>query len=296
MKLLKKLDDYDIIIVVREALMTRSLFFEKQFRKSRAVLVYDFDDSIWLSNVSAANRLFSRMKNPSKTSRIISMAHTVIAGNEYLAAYASRWNKAIINIPTTVDTADFAPGQKTMKDKGTIVIGWTGSVTTIPHFQFIEPVLLKLKMKYGKRLSFIVIGKDSYTNPSLDIEGIAWSLAKEKEELSRFDIGIMPLPDDEWTRGKCGFKGLMCMSMGIPVVMSPVGVNKDIIQDGENGFLAVTEAEWIEKLSLLIDSEDLRREMGMRGRETVVRKYSAGAWRQVYLELFRTLSTKDAEK
>jgi glycosyltransferase involved in cell wall biosynthesis len=123
----------------------------------------------------------------------------------------------------------------------------------------------------------------------LDIQVIKWNLNTEIDDLSEIDIGIMPLPDDEWSKGKCGFKGLQYMAMEIPTVMSAVGVNKEIIEDGSNGFLASTENEWIEKLSLLIESKELRNKFGVNGRKTVVEKYSVYSQKQRYLDDFSEL-------
>lgn len=131
-----------------------------------------------------------------------------------------------------------------------------------------------------------MIGVEGYNRSDLNIRSMAWNATSEVEDIHYFDIGIMPLPDDEWTRGKCGMKGLQYMAAGIPTIMSPVGVNEEIIQDGVNGFLASTEAEWIDKLTTLIDSVDLRERIGMNGRKTVEEKYSVKANASLYLELF----------
>jgi glycosyltransferase involved in cell wall biosynthesis len=152
-----------------------------------------------------------------------------------------------------------------------------------------ENFLVRLKEKYGDKIYFKLIGDEAYENAQLGLKGMAWNLATEIEDLSEFDIGIMPLPDDEWAKGKCGFKGLQYMAMEIPAVMSPVGVNTDIVEDGENGFLATTDDEWIEKISLLIDSEELRRKYGAEGRRTVVEKYSVESQKERYLEFFNEL-------
>ncbi|MCX6270208.1 MAG: glycosyltransferase [Bacteroidetes bacterium] len=291
-KVLKVKDHYDLIIIAREALMTRSTYFERHLRRSRAAFVFDFDDSIWLSNVSAANRYFHWLKNPGKTSSIISMSDLVIAGNQYLEKYASEFNSKVVVIPTCVDTDEFRPTNHPSSENIPVVIGWTGSITTIPHLGYIESALLSVKEKYGDRIRYLVVGDENYMNSRLDIKGLPWSLDTEKQLLSRFDIGIMPLPDNKWTRGKCGFKGLLCMAMGIPVIMSPVGVNSEIITDGVNGFLAEDHRQWVEKLSLLIESSSLRKQLGARGRETVVEHYSVNAWKNKYLELFSALTGK----
>ncbi|HCA82297.1 MAG TPA: glycosyl transferase family 1, partial [Flavobacteriales bacterium] len=166
-----------------------------------------------------------------------------------------------------------------------VVIGWSGSLTTIKHFRIAVPVLKKLREHYGDRIRFKVIGHAGFSEEELGIRGTAWSSERELEELQEIDIGIMPLPDDEWSKGKCGLKGLVYMSIGIPSVMSPVGVNTQIIRHGENGFLAGTEAEWFEILSLLIESPELRKQIGSSGRQTVVENYSVLANRENYLNI-----------
>jgi glycosyltransferase involved in cell wall biosynthesis len=290
LKSLTSLKNYALIFVAREALMTHSVFFERRYSHSKSGLIFDFDDSIWLSNVSSANRFFHWMKNPSKTPRLISMASQVVAGNQYLADYAHQWNDKVIVIPTALDTEIYKPVRAGKSNSGVLTIGWTGSITTIPHFEYIVPVLIKIKDKYQEKVRFEVVGDPDYYHAGLNIIGRAWSPEEEKEVLSTFDIGIMPLPDDEWTRGKCGFKGLLCMSMGIPVIMSPVGVNKDIIEDGINGYLAGDMDQWFQKLCSLIDSEDLRRAFALTGRKTVETKYSVDVWKGKYIEIFKKLS------
>lgn len=285
---LKRADDYDIIFVQREAFMTGTTFFERKFAKSKAKLVFDFDDSIWLQNVSDANKRLNFLKNPQKTSRIISLADHVIAGNDYLADYARQFNPNVSIIPTTIDTDAYRPlDQKFSRDE--VVIGWSGSITTIQHFNHAIPVLLRVKEKYGDHIRIHVIGDPNYKNDELGVQGIAWNSATEIADLMQMDIGIMPLPDDEWAKGKCGLKGLQYMALGIPTMMSPVGVNGVIIQDGENGFLAATEDEWFEKLCRLIDDANLRKSVGDAGMKTVEEKYSVKANKASYLNLFDRL-------
>jgi glycosyltransferase involved in cell wall biosynthesis len=287
LKEVKSANQYDIIFIQRECFMIGSSFFEKKFAKSKAKIIYDFDDSIWLSNVSEANKKFAWLKSPHKTSEIISLAHLIIAGNEYLKRYSLNYNKNTIVIPTTIDTEEYKKKEKTMSDK--VVIGWSGSITTIQHFEYSLNILKKLNIKYPNKLEFRVIGDADYVNEELGIKGLGWNKETEIDDLSQFDIGIMPLPDDEWAKGKCGLKGLQYMALEIPTVMSPVGVNTEIIQDGENGFLAATEQDWIEKLSLLIESPELREKIGKAGRKTVVEKYSVEANKQKYLEAFNSV-------
>jgi glycosyltransferase involved in cell wall biosynthesis len=160
------------------------------------------------------------------------------------------------------------------------------------HFEYAIPFLRKINEKYGNDITFKVIGDSSYQNEELNIVGISWNEADEIKELSGFDIGIMPLPDDEWAKGKCGLKGLQYMALEIPTIMSPVGVNTEIIQDGVNGFLAVDIDEWVEKLSLLIESLALREKLGKAARKTVLEKYSFESQKQNYLNCFEELIKK----
>ncbi len=281
-----KANKFDIIFINREALLLGSTYFERQFRKSKAKLVYDFDDSIWMGDTSDANKKLRWLKYPGKISRIISICDMIFAGNKYLANYASYYNSNIKIVPTTIDTEEYKRSPTSKYQEGKICIGWTGSITTIKHFEFAVPILRKLKEKYGDRLEIKVIGDKEYVNPELGIKGQGWNKENEINELSSFDIGIMPLPDDEWSKGKCGLKGLQYMALEIPAIMSAVGVNSEIIQDGVNGFLATKEDEWIEKISRLIDDSTLRKKMGIEARKTVVEKYSQISEKGNYVKYF----------
>lgn len=279
---------YDVVFIQREAFMTGSIFFEKRFKKTGAKIVFDFDDSIWLQNVSEANRLFAFLKNASKTSRLIEMSDVVIAGNEYLAQYARQFNQNVEIVPTTIDTNEYKP-LRNADPSAKITIGWSGSITTIQHFKFSLPFLAKIKEKYGDRVAIKVIGDGNYVNDALGIKGLPWKKETELSDLNSFDIGIMPLPDDEWAKGKCGLKGLQYMALEIPTIMSPVGVNTTIIHDGGNGFLAATDEDWINKASMLIDDSELRMKMGKAGRQTVIDHYSIDSQKENYLRIIRNL-------
>jgi glycosyltransferase involved in cell wall biosynthesis len=280
---------YDIILVQREAFMTYTTFFERQFSKSKAKLVYDFDDSLWLLDTSEANQKWEWMKSPNKTSRIISLSDLVFAGNNYLANYAKQFNTNVVVIPTTIDTALFKR-QSNYQENEKVTIGWSGSHTTIKHFESAIPFLRRLKEKYQNNICFKLMGDPAYSNAELDIIGIPWSNENEVAILESFDIGIMPLPQDEWVKGKCGLKGLSYMSLEVPTIMSAVGVNPEIIRDGVNGFLANDENEWFEKLSLLIDDFELRKKIGKAGRLTVLERYSVDSQKYNYLQQFNNLT------
>ena len=276
-------NDYDIVFVQREAIMIGSSYFEKRIRRSKAKHVFDFDDSIWLMDTSDGNKKYEWLKNPEKTVRNIRYADMVFAGNAYLANYARSCNAYVKIIPTTIDT-DFHKPLPKNNDK--LIIGWIGSHTTIKHFEYALDFLTSIKKKYPQ-VEIRVVGDADYINEALNIKGIAWSFNTEVEMINSFSIGIMPLPDDEWAKGKCGLKGLSYMACEVPTIMSPVGVNTEIIQHGKNGFLASTTDEWISCLSQLIESLELRESMGKAGRQTVLEKYSVLSQQQNYLNAFK---------
>lgn len=280
-------NDFDIIFIFREALMTRSIANEQQMRKSRAKLVFDFDDAIWLANVSDANRRWNWMKDAGKTPKLIGLCDLVLAGNQYLADYSKPYNKNVVVLPTTIDTEEYQPAARNVN--GPVTIGWSGSITTIQHFKYALPALQELKQRFGERVNYRVIGDGTFREPSLGIEGMPWRKDTEVADLNAIDIGIMPLPDDEWARGKCGLKGLQYMALAIPTLMSPVGVNGDIIADGVNGFLANSTSDWVEKIARLVEDADLRQRMGAEARRTVEERYSLKAWQDRYLHLMNEL-------
>jgi len=289
---LQKASRYDMVFVQRECFMLGTAFFERRMSK-KTKLIFDFDDAIWLHSVSEGNKNLAFLKDSEKTSKIIQSASLVFAGNEYLADYAKNFNDKVVVIPTTVDTNRFRKIQKTKHNN--ICIGWSGSFTTIEHFETALEALYIIKEKYGEGVYFKMISDKNYQNDRLNVKTIPWTSKDEIEQLSEFDIGLMPLPNDEWTKGKCGLKGLSYMSMGIATVMSGVGVNNQIIKDGVNGFLANSLEEWVEKLSILIENAELREKFGLEGRKTVLEEYSYESQKEKYLFYFNELTRKNNE-
>lgn len=282
-----RVNRFDIILVYREAQFLGNTFFEKRFAKSKAKLVFDFDDAIWLNDTSEGNSNLKWLKNPGKINDIVTMADLTICGNSFLANHAKKYNTNTIIIPTTIDTKKYTSTKIKNSDK--ICIGWTGSITTIKHFQEALAFLKILKQKYQDKISFKVIVDVDFEVPELNLKSTIWTKESEIEELDKIDIGIMPLPDDNWSKGKCGFKGIQYMAMEKPAVMSPVGVNVDIIKHGENGFLAGSTNEWVTILSELIESENLRKKIGYAGRNTIVEKYSVAAQQKALYLAFENL-------
>lgn len=275
----------DVFFVFREMLPVGPPLLECAFSRLRVPMVYDFDDAIFLPSVSEANRRFQWLKSPpEKVGRICSYADHVTVGNEHLREYASRFSKSVTVIPTTIDTDLYRPKDSTAI-RGIPKIGWSGSPTTAAHLKTILPALRNLARTLPFRLA--VVGSAGFEADGVDIESKGWSAVTEINDIRSFDIGVMPLPDDAWAKGKCGLKALQYMALGVPTIASPVGVNTDIIEDGVNGFLASTPSEWVEKLSRLIADKELRRVFAHNARMTVERRFSGRSQAPRILQVLR---------
>ncbi|MEW6008507.1 MAG: glycosyltransferase family 4 protein [Candidatus Omnitrophota bacterium] len=277
---------YDIIFIHREAFPIGPAIFEYIFATSKKPIIYDFDDAIFLPNISKSNSFMERFKMPNKISKIIRISKAVIAGNEYLGKFALKYNQNVSIIPTPINTDAYKPKFSETSRDSEVVIGWIGTPTTVCFVYSLEGVFRRVLLKYPN-VKFKIIGGE-FSIPGLDkVMNENWTLREEADLLGSFDIGVMPMPDNEWTRGKCGFKVIIYMSMGIPAVCSPVGMNKEIIQDGVNGFLADSQEDWLEKLSALIEDRQLRENIGRAGRHSAEEKYSVKVNAPKFFELIQ---------
>ena len=233
--------------------------------------------------------IFRMAKWRRKVGTICRWAYKVSCGNEYLCNYASLFNKRVVYNPTTIDTENLHrclsnPGPDQASNR--IRIGWTGSHSTLKYLDEIQPVLHKILQEYPS-VEFVVIADRP---PSLDVgprlKFVPWNSKTEIDDLLQFDIGIMPLPDDQWTKGKCGFKALQYMALELPAVVSHVGVNSRIINHGVNGFLCHSPEEWEIALKKLIEDSNLRKKMGTNRRKTVIENYSVLSNSANFLSLF----------
>lgn len=283
--LLFRLRKADYIFIHREVSQVGPPIFELIISKVlRRKYIYDFDDAIWLPNYSETNARFHRLKAYWKVNYCMKWASIVVAGNEYLANYARQFNKNVQIIPTTIDTENH---HNVMSDHSQIkpIIGWTGTHTTMQYLNELIPILKKLETEFD--FTFLVISNEKPEYNLKSLEYIKWQKDTEISDLARINIGVMPLKNDIWAEGKCGFKGLQYMALGMVAVMSPVGVNSSIIRDGDNGFLAETPEEWEEKLKLLLKNVVLRENLGIAGKETVEMRFSVNANKERYLQLFQ---------
>ena len=248
-------------------------------------IIYDFDDAIWMSNVSDVNSKFDFVKSYYKVKYIIKWADLVTVGNSFLGDYAKQFNNNVKILPSTVDMINIHNQTHEFNASDKLIIGLTGSHTTASKYlPLMENVLKDLMEKFP--LKFVVI---SNQKPSFDIpnlEYIKWNSRTEIDDLIQFDVGIMPLGDNDWEKGKCSFKAIQYMALGIPTVLSPKGNNIEVVSDGIDGLFACSEEEWKSKLTQLIVNPDLRRQIGKNGQKTIKEKYSLESKSMLYKQIF----------
>lgn len=271
---LMSIRQYDLVLLYREAIPIGPLFVERWIHRLGIPIVYDFDDAIFLPTVSPANRAFSFLKNPKRVAKILRLSDEVSVGNEFLAGYARRFNDRVTVIPTAVDTNKFTPRHERLPATGRkLVIGWIGSPTTFQYLETLKDVLAEVAARHPFTLKVSGAGRP-VVFPGVDVQEVPWSMADEVSLFNTCDIGVYPLTDDDWSRGKCGFKAIQCMACGVPVVASAVGVNREIIDDGANSYLAATRDEWVARLTRLLSDAALRERMAVAGRRTIEERYS----------------------
>lgn len=257
---------HDVTLLQRE-LVSTLLTLEPWTRRPR---VLDVDDAVWL-NGTRAHRNFARLA---------SMCQGVLAGNAYIAEAVGRWNARVEVLPTAVDTERFVPLDPADgdADHGPI-IGWSGLYAGSMYLRSIDGALARVLEKHPSARLRVV--SDAWPGlrlvPRERIEFIRWSPANEVPTIQQMSVGLMPIDDSEWSKGKCSYKMLLYMACGVPVVVSPYGMNGEVLAQGEIGFGAATEDEWVDKIGSLLSDAGARRAMGVAGRRVVEDHYSLRA-------------------
>ncbi len=261
---LQQLDDFDAVVVQKGVLPGLYAGFERKIA-ARKPLVFDFDDAIWLPR-QGGSPVLRALHRERSVQAILRCSRAVMAGNQYLADYARRFNSNVTVVPSTIDLTQYSTTPP-LHHSTILSIGWIGSRTTLPYLKPLRPVFEQLQIVPR------VIASGDTGALGFKVEFRPWRLETELQELRQIGIGIAPLPDTPWERGKCGVKLLQYMACGIPIVASPVGVHREIIRHGENGLLAESHTEWIESLDALLHQPALREKLGRAGRRTVEQRY-----------------------
>jgi glycosyltransferase involved in cell wall biosynthesis len=264
--------EYDIVVLEKELIPFLPYGIEKLLKIRGTKLITLYDDAIHARYASYPNRGIQLICNR-KIDQIVRLSDHVIVWNNNLAVWARQLNSNITVLNTGVDLRRYRLKSDEEGNKsGKIVLGWIGTPSSYEYIRELEDVFKNLSSRYG--IELCIVSSRDYQSINIKVDNRRWSLATEVDDLCSFDIGIMPLPDDEWTRCKSGCKAVQYLAVGIPAVCSPIGAATEIISDGVNGYLAKTPSEWISKLAWLIENPALRSEMGARGRAMVINKYS----------------------
>ncbi|MBB6610839.1 glycosyltransferase family 4 protein [Pontibacter sp. Tf4] len=284
LKLLFQLNSYSYIFIHREATPVGPPWFEwfaaKLLRKK---IIFDFDDAIWLPNTTESNSIAGKFKWHQKTAQLIRWSYKVSCGNHYLQAFARNYSPESIYLPSVVNTSLNYSKQKEQQTP-IVTIGWVGSHSTLPYLKLIEPVLQKLEQNYS--FKFVVVADRKPDLQLQSLQFIVWDETTELDNLLTFNIGVMPLPETEWARGKCAFKAIQYMALGIPAVVSAVGANMVAVPDAIVGYTCTSQQEWYEKLELLLLNTDEREKLGRAGKLWIEQAYSVRARQQTFLQLF----------
>lgn len=275
---------YDRIFIHRELYPVGPQFIEfilaKLYGKK---IIFDFDDAIWLPNFAANNAKFAFVKSYGHVKKLCRYSYKVSAGNDYLADYARKYNDNVVVNPTTIDTEHLHNRVKNQDSKD-FVIGWTGTHSTLRYLEELLPLFKQLEKEFNFKL-IIISDKD----PGFDLqcfEFVKWKKETEIDDLLRFNVGLMPLTMDKWANGKCGFKALQYMSLGIPALVSPVGVNTKIVDHTVNGFVCNSLQDWEQTLRLLLTDRSQLKAVAKNSRKKIIEHYSVLSNKQNFINLF----------
>ncbi len=255
---------YDAVIIERQLFNSLDGSMEQRFRKLNTIVVLDIDDAVFLHF-------------PEKARENATNADLIFAGNASLAEWASQYNSNVVELPTCIDTELYQARSINDSESNLPVVGWMGTSSNIDHLLIVADALKDVATRHRFRLRIVSNDPEPLSRcplEGIETEFVPWSAENETRDLANFDIGIMPLVDDEWSRYKCGAKLLQYMATAVPSIASPVGVNREIIKQGINGFKASTTDEWTSSLNRLFGDKELRIRLGLEGRKTVVEDYS----------------------
>jgi len=258
--------------------------FERLFTRLNKKLIYDIDDMVFLGHVSDANKFILHLKGKSKMIYFMRKAKHVITCTPKLDEFVRQFNSKTTDISSTINTETYqAKKEADYQAKSPIVLGWSGSHSTSKYLHLLDRVLREVSGL--KNIKLRVIGDAEFEINGVEVEAMEWRRESEVKDLSQIDIGLYPLPNEDWVYGKSGLKALQYMALGIPTIATDIGANKRVISDSEDGFLVNSEKEWVERILNLIENVDLRRKIGQNARQKVETQFSIKANQKKYLNI-----------
>ena len=261
-------------VVQRHVDLTPSLALERAATKDRR-LIYDVDDAVWLTGRATGGHPLSALKGSGRKVRwLAERAEHAIAGNEILAERLAAYNRNVTVVPSLVDTAAYALRRHEQAEL--LTLGWVGSSTTAPYLAQLAPVLEDFAKRSPRPVRLLVVGAAAPTLAAARVEERAWSPAAEREALAEMDIGLMPLADTPWSRGKCAYKALQYMASGIPAIVDDVGISAETVSGA--GYVVSAPEQWLEALRALAEDADLRSRLGAVGRGRIEDDFSFERW------------------
>ncbi|WP_010185647.1 glycosyltransferase family 4 protein [Sphingomonas sp. PAMC 26605] len=288
---LARIRRYDIVYVAMWVTPFGTPLLEWLARRLAKRIVYDIEDNL-LSEQGAPSGLRQLLKGRAKARLLLERADQVITASPFMVERYRTINRrgAVTLIYPSVDTDAFRPSA-TPRDPAKPVIGWTGTFSSRPYLDLLRPVLCELARRIDYR--FVVIGNFAYDLPGVDLEVLTWSAADEVAQMQRLDVGLYPLPDDDWVLGKAGLKVIQYMAFGIASVSSAIGTATLQVTDGVDGFLVRTDEEWLAMLERLCHDAELRHRVGAAARQVAVATYSRQATGQQYLSVLASVLATD---
>ena len=277
---------YSLVYIFLNVTPLGGSFFEKIYRFFSKKIIYDIDDLVYLNKSNKENNLIKYLRFPSKYYYLMEFSDHVITCTSYLNKFVRKYNKNTTNISSTVNTKKYTPKKFNNNNKN-LVLGWTGSFSTLPYLDLIYDVIDEIQSKYN--LSIIVISSSKVNLEFKNSTSYEWNSNEEVKMLKKIDIGLYPLPDEEWVKGKSGLKAIQFMALGIPVIATDTEINKNVVINNKTGFLVNSKKKWIEKISLLIENKKLRRKMSKNSVIHVSNKFSVSSNKHKYLDIINNL-------
>jgi glycosyltransferase involved in cell wall biosynthesis len=287
----RRAKEYDLVYLQRECLPFGPPWLERSIKKQGIRTIFDYDDALFIFKGSTHNKFADTFKRPEKYREIFGLVDCVLAGNDWLRDQAAQHCSEVRTFEVA-ENLDRYTQRAMQEDSDSVTIGWLGSPSTEKYLKLIEPALKVVCHKYPGT-SLKVIGGGVFKPEHVPVEHIEWSMDTEVAHLHTFDIGIMPLPLEEWSKGKSGGKARTYMAVGFPVVATGIGYNCELIEDGETGFLVTEKGEWIDALSRLIEDVALRQRVGDAARQYVAEHFALTKLGPQFAEILREVASRD---